>query len=161
MKTIIGLLWGMFAGAFCAFGIIALITVLDMGAAQLGFTKYTLWYYILSLSLSASLLIGSKAARRQMKFMMFFAIAVLLVFSIGFLSFSEPSTSSDQFAQLQASLMSLAMLLAKAFMYVAPGALTAYYAYLVYDDLDHQRVGSRSGVRSECASPSASLEKAE
>ncbi|MGZ0787274.1 hypothetical protein ACXM5X_30480 [Pseudomonas saponiphila] len=135
MKTIVGLFWGAFAGAFCGIGIIAFITVLGVGAEQLGFTKYTLWYYILSLSLSASLLIGSKAARQKMRFMMFFVIAVLMVFAIGFVTFNEPSTSSDQLAQMLASMMSLAKLLAKAFMYVAPGALTVYYSYLAYEGL--------------------------
>lgn len=135
MKTIVGLFWGVFAGAFCGIGIIAFITVLGVGAAQLGFTKYTLWYYILSLSLSASLLIGSKLARQKMKFMMFFVIAVLMVFAIGFVTFNEPATSNDQLAQMLASMMSLAKLLAKAFMYVAPGALTVYYSYLAFDGL--------------------------
>ncbi len=146
MKTIVGMLWGVFAGAFCAFGIIALITVLGVGAEQLGFTQYTLWYYIVSLSLSASLLIGSRAARRQFKFMMFFAIALIMVFAIGFMTFIEPSAGGDQFAQIQATALSLAMLLAKSFMYVVPGALAAYYAFLAYDDLAHVRAGSRSGA---------------
>jgi hypothetical protein len=144
MKTIVGIFWGMLAGAFCAFGIIALITVIGVGAEQLGFTQFTLWYYILSLSLCASLLIGSKAARRQMKLMMFFVFAVLMVFGIGFLTFIEPPTSGDQFAQMRANLFSLAMLLARGVAHFVPGALAAYYAYLAYNDLAHRRAGSRS-----------------
>lgn len=144
MKTIVGMFWGMLAGAFCAFGIIALITVIGVGAEQLGFTQYTLWYYILSLSLCASLLIGSKAARRQMKLMMFFVFAVFMVFGIGFLTFIEPSSSGDQFALMQANALSLAMLMAQGVTYFVPGALAAYYAYLAYDDMAHARAGSGS-----------------
>lgn len=96
---------------------------------------YSATKHILSLSLSASLLIGSKAARQKMRFMMFFIIAILMVFAIGFVTFNEPSTSSDQLAQMLASMMSLAKLLAKVFMYVVPGALTVYYSYLAYEGL--------------------------
>ena len=135
MKTIVGLFWGVFAGAFCGIGIIAFITVLGVGAELLGFTKYTLSYYILSLSLSASLLIGSKAAQRQTKLMIFFAMALLMVFGIGFVTVSVPSTSSGAFDQMQASMMSIAVLLGKAFMYVVPGALTLYYIYIAYEGL--------------------------
>lgn len=144
MKTIVGLFWGVFAGAFCGIGIIAFITVMGVGAEQLGFTKYTLYYYVISLCLSATLLIGSKAARQQIKFMLFFVIAVLMVFSIGFVTFNEPSTGSDQLAQIQETLLNLARFLAIAFMYVVPGALTIYYAYTAYDGLSRRAVAAQA-----------------
>ncbi|WP_223508812.1 MULTISPECIES: hypothetical protein [unclassified Pseudomonas] len=139
MKTIAGLFWGVIAGCFCAAGIIVFTTLIGVGAEQLGFTQYTLWYYILSLSLSVSLLIGSRAARQQIRLMMFFVIAVFLVLGIGFVTFTEPYTSGDQFEQMQASMFGLARLLAKIFMWVVPGALAAYYAYLAYEGLTDAR----------------------
>jgi hypothetical protein len=146
MKTIVGLFWSVFAGAFFGFGIIALFEVIGVGAEKLGFTQYTLSYYILSLCLCVALLIGSRAARQRMKFMLFFAIALMLVFGIGFLTFIEPSPSSDQFAQLQVSTMGLSMLLAQGVMYSVPGALVAFYAYLAYNDLVAARAESHSGA---------------
>lgn len=146
MKTLAGLILGMFAGCFCAIGIIVFTTLIGVGGEQLGFTQYTFWYYILSLCLCVSLLIGSRAARRQMKFMAFFVIAVILVLGIGFLTFAEPSTGSDQFAQIQANLLGLAKLMAKIVMYIVPGGLAAFYAFLAYEELARTRVVSGSGA---------------
>ncbi|MBC2692606.1 MULTISPECIES: hypothetical protein [Pseudomonas] len=149
MKTIAGLFLGMFAGWFCAVGIIVFTTLVGVGVGQLGFTQYTFWYYILSVCLCVSLLIGSRAARQQIKFMMFFVIAVILVLGIGFLTFTEPYTSGDAFTQIQANMLGLAKLLAKVVMYVVPGALAAFYAFLAYEDLACARAVSRSGASRE------------
>lgn len=139
MKTIAGLIFGMLAGWFVAVGIIVYTTLIGVGGEKLGFTQYTLWYYILSLCLCISLLIGSRPVRQQLKLMPIFFVAVFMVMGIGFLTVTEPSSGSDQLAKMQANMLAMAMLGAKAFMYVAPGALTAFYAFLAYEGLAHAR----------------------
>ncbi|WP_116894807.1 hypothetical protein [Pseudomonas savastanoi] len=139
MKTIAGLIFGMLAGWFVAVGIIVYTTLIGVGGEKLGFTQYTLWYYILCLCLCISLLIGSSPVRKQMKLMSLFVIALIMVLAIGFLSLPDFSSGGDQLAKMQATMLGMAMLLAKGFMYVVPGALSAFYAFLAYEGLAHAR----------------------
>jgi hypothetical protein len=140
MKTIVGMFWGVIGGLFLAFGVIVFTQLIGAGANLLGFTEWTFRYYMLCLGVCMALLICSKPARKQWRFMMFFFVAVLMVTGIGFQTFMEVSSGQDQIAQMQANLLAMGMLVAKAVMYVAPGALTAFYAFVAFDGVSNATV---------------------
>ncbi|MPQ71489.1 hypothetical protein [Pseudomonas sp. MWU12-2323] len=135
MKTIVGVIWGMLAGAFLAAGIIVFTMLIGTGADLLGFTEYTYIYYVTCLCICIALLIISKPARAYLAFMLLFFVAVVMVMGVGFEAFSD-SSSGDV---LQAKMLGMAMSVAKIFMYVAPGALTALYAFLAFDGVSQAR----------------------
>jgi len=138
MKTIGAIIWGMIAGVFVAAGVIVFTTLIGAGAEILGFTKYTYWYYVTCLSVCIVLLVISKSARSQMKWMGFFFIAFVMVLGIGFNTFA-PSPSGNMTAQLQENLQAIAVLLAKACMYIVPAALTTLYGFLAIEGANHER----------------------
>ncbi|WP_131815911.1 MULTISPECIES: hypothetical protein [Pseudomonas] len=135
MKTIAGFILGMFAGAFVAAGIIVVTQLVGFGAHLIGFGEYTYMYYTTCLCLCIALLAGSKPARQHLRFMLVFFVAVLMVMGVGFQSFIGESTGAGQAAQMQANLLAMAILVAKIFMYLTPGALTAFYALIAFENL--------------------------
>ncbi|MDF9779253.1 hypothetical protein [Pseudomonas baetica] len=137
MKTIVGMFWGVMGGLFLACGVIVVTQLIGAGSDLLGFTECTFRYYMLCLGVCIALLIGSKPARKHWAFMMFFFVAVMMVIGVGFQTFVEVSRGQDQIAQMQANLMAMAIFAAKAMMYVAPGALTAFYAFVAFDGVSN------------------------
>lgn len=137
MKTIVGMFWGVIGGLFLAIGVIVFTQLIGAGANLLGFTEWTFRYYMLCLGVCIALLICSKPARKHWRFMMLFFVAVFMVIGIGFQTFMEVPGSQDQIAQMQAKLLAIGMLAAKAVMYVAPGALTAFYAFVAFDGVSN------------------------
>lgn len=133
MKTIVGMFWAVIGGVFLACGVIVLTRLIGAGADLLGFTEWTFRYYMLCLCVCSSLLISSQSARKYWQFMGLFFVAVSMVMGIGLQTFTDVSSGQDQIAQIQANLLAMGMLLAKAVMYVAPGALTAFYAFIAFD----------------------------
>lgn len=140
MKTIVGMFWGVIGGLFLACGVIVFTQLIGAGSNLLGFTEWTFRYYVLCLGVCIALLIGSKPVRKHWGFMMVFFIAVLMVIGVGFQTFMEVSSGQDQVAQMQQNLMAMGMLAAKAVMYVAPGALTAFYAFVAFDGVSNATV---------------------
>lgn len=137
MKTIVGMFWGVIGGLFLALGVILFTQLIGAGANLLGFTEWTFRYYMLCLCVCIALLICSKPARKHWMFMVFFFVAVVMVIGVGFQSFLEVSSGQDQVAQMQANLMAMGVLAARAVMYVAPGALTAFYAFVAFDGVSN------------------------
>ncbi|RMO97707.1 MULTISPECIES: DUF3290 family protein [Pseudomonas syringae group] len=133
MKTIAGLFWGVLVGVFFAFGIIFITQLIGAGSDLLGFTMWTYRYYVLCLGVCVGLLIFSKPVRKYWKLMLIFIVAVIMVMGIGFQSFVDQPSGQDQLAQIQAFISQLAMVLAKGTMYIAPGALTAFYVFIAYE----------------------------
>ena len=132
MQTIGALIWGIIAGVFVSVGIIVFTTLIGAGAEIIGFTKYTFWYYVTCLSICIAFLVLSKPARHQVKYMGFYFIAVVMVIGIGFEAFT-PTPSGEMGARVQDSLRAIGILLSKAWMYIAPAAITAYYSYLAFE----------------------------
>lgn len=139
MKTLAGLIWGVVAGYFVAVAIIVVTAVLDAGAEQLGFTKYTFWYYTSSLCVCIALLIVSKPAREQWRWIMLFFVAFAMVLGIGFQAFNDSPTGTGQLAQASENLTQMAMVVATAFMYVVPGLVMAMYLTLAYEGVSKAR----------------------
>lgn len=137
MKTIVGMFWGVMGGLFLACGVIVFTQLIGAGSNLLGFTEWTFRYYILCLGICIALLIGSKPARKHWGFMLVFFIAVMMVIGVGFQAFMDVSSGQDQVAQLQANLMAMGLIAAKAVMYSAPGALTAFYAFVAFDGVSN------------------------
>lgn len=137
MKTIVGMFWGVMGGLFLACGVIVFTQLIGAGSNFLGFTEWTFRYYILCLGICIALLIGSKPARKHWGFMLVFFIAVMMVIGVGFQTFMDVSSGQDQVAQLQANLMAMGLITAKAVMYSAPGALTAFYAFVAFDGVSN------------------------
>ncbi len=133
MKTIVGMLWGVIGGVFFACGVYVFTQLIGAGANSLGFTEWTFRYYMLCLCICIALLLWSKPARKHWRFMMFFFVAVVMVMGIGFQTFMEETSGQDQVAQMQANVLAMGMFVAKAVMYVVPGALTAFYAFIAFD----------------------------
>ncbi|MCQ2992378.1 hypothetical protein NLO72_24575 [Pseudomonas tremae] len=69
--------------------------------------------------------------------MMAFFVAVMMVIGVGFQTFMEVSSGQDQAVLMQANLMAVGMITAKAVMYVAPGAVTAFYAFVAFDGVSN------------------------
>lgn len=136
MKTIVGMFWGVMGGLFLACGVIVFTQLIGAGSNLLGFTEWT-FRYILCLGICIALLIGSKPARKHWGFMLVFFIAVMMVIGVGFQTFMDVSSGQDQVAQLQANLMAMGLITAKAVMYSAPGALTAFYAFVAFDGVSN------------------------
>lgn len=137
MKTIVGMLWSVMAGLFLAVGVIVFTQLMGAGADLLGFTEWTLRYYMLCLGVCIALLVGSKPARQYWGFMILFLVAVFMVIGIGFQSFADETFSQDPIAQMQEAISALAMFSVKAVMYIAPGGLTAFYTFIAFDALSH------------------------
>lgn len=137
MRTVMGLFWSVIGGFFIALVLIAFIQVVGAGSDLLGFTVWTFRYYVVCLSVCASLLACSKPAQQRSIFMLGFAVAIAMTISVGFQASVGVSSTQDQVAQMQANFMALAMFLAKAVMYVAPGALTAFYAVVAFNGVSN------------------------
>jgi hypothetical protein len=135
MKTVAGMFLGMMAGLFMAAGFIVVSQLMGAGAHLIGFGEYTYMYYTTCLCLCIALLVGSKPARQYLRFMLGFVVAVTLVMGVGFHTFAGESAGTGQAAQMQANLLAMAILVAKIFMYVTPGALTAFYALIAFENL--------------------------
>jgi hypothetical protein len=135
MNTIARLILGMFLGALFATGLIVYMTLIGAGAEILGFTQYTLWYYIVSFCLCVALLIGSHAVRQQKYLMAVFVVAVIMVLNIGFVTLNDLPSGTNPFTLIQDSVLGIAMLVAKLMMYVGPGALTVFYAFIAFENL--------------------------
>lgn len=133
MKAVSGLFWGVLVGLICAFGIIFITQIVGAGSELLGFTMWTYRYYVLCLGVCVGLLTFSQPVRKHWKLMFIFIVAVLMVMGIGFQSFADQPSGQDQLAQMQAFISQLAMGLAKGTMYIAPGALTAFYVFIAYE----------------------------
>lgn len=71
--------------------------------------------------------------------MLAFGVAVMLVMGVGFQTTLDAPSGEDPIAQMQASAQEIAMVLAKAVMYVAPGALTVFYAIIAFDGVSAAR----------------------
>ena len=103
----------------------------NLAAEHLGFTQITLGYYLTCLCLSVAMIFVSKAACKQAKLMVLYAIAVLLVLSVGFQSFNEsPSASGDPLDAAKEMINSIMNLLTKAYIYVVPGVVTILYGLI-------------------------------
>ncbi|MHB9587506.1 hypothetical protein [Pseudomonas syringae] len=137
MKTIVGMFWGVMGGLFLACGVIVFTQLIGAGSNLLGFTEWTFRYYMLCLGVCIALLIGSKPVRKHWVFMMVFFVAVMMVIGVGFPTFMEVSSGQDQAARMQANLMAVGLITAKAVMYVAPGAVTAFYAFVAFDGVSN------------------------
>jgi len=133
MKTIFTMFWGMLGGVFLAFGVIAAITLIGAGANQLGFTEWTARYYILCLGICVGTLCYSKHARKHWPAMIFFVIAVILVMVIGFQTFMDFTVGNNPVDNMIANLQSGGVMVAKAVMYVAPGAVMAFLIFISID----------------------------
>jgi hypothetical protein len=132
MKTIVGMFWGVMGGVFLAFGVIVFTHLIGAGASSLGFTEWTFRYYMLSLGVCIALLVCSKHVRKYGPFMMIYFVAVIMVIGVGFQSIIEVSSGQDQVALMRANMLAMGMMAAKAVMYVAPGALTAFYTFVAF-----------------------------
>lgn len=137
MKTIVGMFWGVMAGLFLASGVIVITQLIYAGSNLLGFSEWTFRYYVLCLGVCIALLICSTPARKHWRFMFFFIVAVFMVMGIGFQAFLEAPSGQDRIAQMQAHLLAMCMLAAKGVMYIAPGALTAFYAFVAFDGVSN------------------------
>lgn len=133
MKTLVGMFWGMVGGVFVAFGIILFTQLIGAGADLLGFTEWTYRYYMICLSVCFAFLILSKPARKYWSFMTVFFVAVVLVIGVGFNTFLDKSSANAQMDQIANSLLAMSLIVAKAVMYVGPGALTAFYAFVAFN----------------------------
>lgn len=133
MKTLANLILAFIVAMFISGGFIAFTVFIGIGSEQLGFSQYTFWYYILCLSICSVLLVASPEARQQIRLMSLFVVSVIMVLNIGFLATFTDSSGSNQLDQIQASMMDIAKFAAQAIMYVAPGALSVFYAYLAYE----------------------------
>lgn len=132
MKTIVGLFWSVMAGFAMACAVIGFAQLLGAGADSLGFTVWTFRYYALSLCVSGALLVFSKPVRQHSKLMFAYLVAVILVLAVGFQAYAEPATST---MDLAANTQAMAIFLAKLVMYVVPGGVTAFYAFIAYESL--------------------------
>ncbi|MBC2385311.1 hypothetical protein HF209_30615 [Pseudomonas sp. WS 5096] len=135
MKTIVGLFWAVIGGLFLACGVIVFTQLIGAGADLLGFTKWTFRYYVLCLGVCTAMLIMSKSARKYWYFMGGFFVAAVMVMGIGFHAFIAEGSGQGPVAQMQANVLSMALMAAKAVMYAAPGGLTAFYAFVAYDSV--------------------------
>lgn len=133
MKTLANLILAFIVAMFISGGFIAFTVFIGVGSEQLGFSQYTFWYYILCLSLCSVLLVASPQARKQLRLMSLFVVSVIMVLNIGVLATMTDSSGSNQLELIQASMMDMAKFAAQAIMYVAPGALSVFYAYLAYE----------------------------
>lgn len=135
MKTIIGMFWGVMAGLFLAFGVIVATELLTAGGDLLGFTEWTYRYYMVCLFVCAAILICSKPARANWQLMGLFFVAVVMVLAVGFQSSMDVSGGQDQIAKMQASMQAMGVFIAKAVMYVAPGALVGFYGFIAFESV--------------------------
>ncbi|KPY55667.1 hypothetical protein [Pseudomonas amygdali] len=135
MKTIAGILYGVLAGVFLAVGVIVFTQMIGAGADSLGFTVWTYRYYVLCLGICVALLTSSSACREHWIFMGFFGVAVVMVMAVGFQSVAGVSVEGGQAGQMQTMVTEIISMLVKLVMYVAPGGLTAFYAYTAFDSL--------------------------
>lgn len=135
MKTIAGILYGVLAGVFLAVGVIVFTQLIGAGADSLGFTVWTYRYYVLCLGICVAFLVGSSACRKHWIFMGLFGVAVVMVMAVGFQSVAGVSVEEGQTGQMQALISDIVSMLVKLVMYVAPGALTAFYAFTAFDSL--------------------------
>jgi hypothetical protein len=135
MKTIMGMFYGVLAGVFLATGVIVFTQLIGAGADLLGFTVWTYRYYVLCLCICVALLASSKACRQYWMYMGGFFLAIILVVAIGFQASAGVSAGEGQIGQMQENLGAMASMLAKAVMYCAPAALTAFYAFIAFDSL--------------------------
>lgn len=120
-----------FAIAIVAGVIILSTQLLGQGAVLLGFTKFTLVYYVACLCISIAMLIASPAAREKAKLMALFAIAVIMVVLYGFQNGTESGYSSgDQFYELKGLISQLVSFITKGYMYVVPAVVTVTYALI-------------------------------
>ncbi|NMY12077.1 membrane protein [Pseudomonas veronii 1YdBTEX2] len=133
MKTLAGMIWGVLGGLFFASGVIVFTQLIGAGADLLGFTEWTYRYYMICLSVCVALLICSKPARKYWRFMMVYLVAVVMVIGIGFHTFLDAPSGQDQVAQMVNNMLAMALIMAKAVMYLAPGALSAFYAFVAFD----------------------------
>jgi hypothetical protein len=134
MKTIFGIFWGVMLGLFLAIGVITFTTLIGAGTEKIGFPEWTYRYYTVCLAVCLALLVGSKPVREFWKLIGLFPLSVVLVLAVGFQSFSG-SGGEDQVAQMQSMAAGLATFLANVLMYVAPGGLAAFYAFVAYESL--------------------------
>lgn len=137
MKSIVGLVMSVITGLFLAVGVIVFTKLIGAGSNMLGFTEWTFRYYMLCLGVCSVLLISSKPVRQFWPFMMIFLVAISMVIGVGFDAFSGEHGGQDQLGQIHANLAAMGMLAAKVVMYVAPGGLTAFYAFLAYDGVSN------------------------
>ncbi|QHF00501.1 hypothetical protein LCG56_27335 (plasmid) [Pseudomonas cannabina pv. alisalensis] len=142
MKSIIGMFWGMVGGVFVACGLIVFTQLIGAGADLLGFTIWTFRYYMICLSVCIAFLVLSKPARKHWRFMTIFLVAVSMVIGVGFNTFLGTSSTNNQLDQMANSLLEMSLIAAKAVMYLAPGALTAFYAFVAFS-------GVSEGIHSE------------
>ncbi|WP_421556771.1 hypothetical protein [Pseudomonas kitaguniensis] len=140
MKTIVGLFWVLIGGMFLSSGVIVFTMLLGTGTDLLGFTDWTLGYYMLCLGLCTAMLVKSKPAREHWHFMSFFFLEAIMVMGIGFDAVAGESGGQGPVAQMQANLVSMALMAAKVVMYVAPGAVTAFYAFIAYEGVSKARL---------------------
>lgn len=136
MKTIGGLILGWIAGMFVACAIIMCVTLFDLGFEQIGFPRAVLTYYVISLGICVAMLVLSEAARKQLKYMMFFVSAVLMVMGIGLdqVGGGGLTAGSDLF-HAKELILEITVMMARAGMYVFPGALAALYTFLAFDSI--------------------------
>lgn len=139
MKTIVGLVWGIIAGFFVGYGVIVFLQLIGAGADLLGFTKWTLRYYVICLVVCITLLLISKHVRKHGAFMGLFLVAVSMVIGIGFNSVLDGSSGGGPIERIQDDLLSIALIMAKAVMYVAPGGLTAFYIFIAFNGVSQPR----------------------
>lgn len=105
--------------------------LVNLAVESLGFTQMTLGYYLTCLCLCIAMIVVSPAARKQVKFMWLFAIALLLVVQVGFQSFIEsPYSSGEPLDAVKEMLDGFMNLGTKAYMYVMPALVTAMYALI-------------------------------
>ncbi|WP_439126355.1 MAG: hypothetical protein ACNJA3_28715 (plasmid) [Pseudomonas rhizophila] len=135
MKTLVGMIWGVLGGIFIACGVIVFTQLIGAGADLLGFTEWTYRYYMLCLSVCVTFLILSKPARKYWSFMTVFFVAISMVIGVGFNTFLDTSSANDQMEQMANNMLAMSMFAAKAVMYLAPGGLTAFYAFIAFSGL--------------------------
>lgn len=134
MKTIGGLILGWFAGMFVACASIMFVTLFDLGFEQIGFPRAVLSYYLISLGICVAMLVLSNAARKHLKFMMFFVIAVVMVMAIGLGQTGGGGfTAGSDLYHADELISEMIVMLARAAMYVIPGAMAALYTILAYN----------------------------
>lgn len=143
MKTIVGMICGWFGGIGLAGAFIAIFSLFDAGVERIGFTQLTFGYYVTCLTVCVTMLVMSKPARRQVKFMGLFAFALFLIMAIGLGQVMEPAPAGNQIELMRAQAEAFAIFLAQAVMYVVPGALALLYTTLAYTGMREESERNR------------------
>lgn len=104
-----------------------ILETIDLGAEISGLTQGVLIYYLVSMVISAGLLIAYKAPRSVGFFMAFYPFGLVAIFFVGFNStLADPSEAPNPLADGFAAMLPVAV---QIFVWVIPAVVTGYYFY--------------------------------